>query len=203
MQGFTLLELLVALAIFAVMSVMAYSGLDIIIKARLQTDQHATKLAHLQIAFSFIKRDIEQYINRPIRDQYGDKQLTLQGTRSNIALTRAGWHNPMPQSHRARSSLQRVAYLIEDKVLIRSYWWVLDRAQDTRPRKMNLLNEVNELQIRYWDKNLQWHEQWPPSNFLDTFKNNPPSKLKAIEITLTITGWGSLIRLFQVPGRFD
>ena len=197
MQGFTLVELLVALAIFAVISVMAYSGLDTIIKARLQTDQHATQLARLQIAFTWLKRDIEQYINRPIRDQYGDKQLTLQGTRSNVALTRAGWHNPAQQP---RSSLQRVAYLIEDKVLIRSYWWVLDRAQDTHPIKMNLLNEVNELQIRYWDENLQWYEQWPPSNFLEASENHHPSKLKAIEITLTITGWGNLIRLFQVPG---
>jgi general secretion pathway protein J len=196
MQGFTLLELLVALAVFSVISVMAYSGLDVIIKARLQTDQHANQLARLQIAFSWLKRDVEQYIHRPIRDQYGDKQLTLLGTGSNITLTRAGWRNPAQQS---RSSLQRVAYLIEDNTLVRSYWWVLDRAQDTRPRKMNLLNEVNELQIRYWDENGKWHEQWPPSNFLEAPNNNSPSKLKAIEITLTMTGWGNLIRLFQVP----
>jgi general secretion pathway protein J len=192
LQGFTLLELLVALAIFAVIAVIAYSGLNTILSARLQTDQHATQLARLQMALTWLGRDIEQHIGRPIRDQYGDRQAALQGTISHLELTRAGWRNPAQQQ---RSSLQRVVYHLENQTLMRSYWWVLDRAQDARPLKMDLLNDVDEIQLRYLDDNLQWHEQWPPLNTAPGKK----AKLKAIEVTLTVLGWGHISRLFRVP----
>jgi len=197
--GFTLLELLVALAIFAVIAVMAYSGLDTVLTARQQTDQHATQLARLQMAFIWLGRDIEQHINRPIRDQYGDRQATLQGTISQMELTRAGWRNPAQQQ---RSSLQRVAYHLEEKTLWRSYWRVLDRAQDAVPIRMGLLKEVNEIQLRYLDEHLRWHEQWPPLNFSNGAPNeqaNSNQTLKAIEVTLTVEKWGRLTRLFRIP----
>lgn len=199
LPGFTLLELLVALAIFAVIAVIAYSGLDTILTARQQTDQHAIQLAHLQMAFTWLGRDIEQYIERPIRDQYGEKQPALQGTNSHLELTRAGWRNPAQQQ---RSSLQRIAYNVENKTLTRSYWRMLDRAQDTQPLKIDLLTQVDELQLKYLDKGQRWHEQWPPLNFLNTApdeQTNPT--LKAIEITLTVVGWGRITRLFRVPSK--
>ena len=80
LQGFTLLELLVALSIFSIIAVMAYSGLNTVLLARIQTDQHAIQLARLQMTFTWLKRDIEQYIGRSIRDQYGDRQAALIGT---------------------------------------------------------------------------------------------------------------------------
>lgn len=195
-QGFTLLELLVALAIFAVIAVMAYSGLNTVLRARLQTDHYAAQLARLQMALTWLGRDIEQHIGRAIRDQYGDEQLALQGTVSQIQLTRAGWRNPAQQK---RSSLQRVAYHLEEKTLMRSYWRVLDQAQDSRPIRMDLLNEVDEIKLRYLDERLRWHEQWPPLDLLDMAPNQDTT-LKAIEVTLNVVGWGHIIRLFGVPG---
>ncbi len=200
LQGFTLLELLVALAIFAVIGVMAYSGLNIILTARLQTEQHAAQLARLQMAFTWLGRDIEQHIGRPIRDLYGDKQPALQGTFSQMEFTRAGWRNPAQQP---RSSLQRVAYHIEDKILWRSYWRVLDRAQDARPIQMKLINDIDDIKYRYLDESLRWHEEWPPdlSNTApDEHANRLLTALKAIEVTLTVAGWGRITRLFRVPG---
>ena len=184
-RGFTLLELLVALTIFAVMAVMAYSGLNTVLLARIQTDEHATQLAHLQMAFTWLKRDIEQYIGRSIRDQYGDRQAALKGTVSQLELTRAGWRNPAQQN---RSSLQRVIYFIEDETLLRSYWRVLDRAQNTLPIKMDLLNNINGMTLRYLDDNFQWHDQWTATQ---------PSTLKAVEVTLIIINWGRITRLFR------
>jgi len=129
-----------------------------------------------------------------------DRQPFLQGTNSNLELTRAGWRNPAQQK---RSSLQRVAYFIEDKILYRSYWWVLDRAQDTSPIRMDLLNNVNAFKLRYLDdERLKWHEQWPPLNFIPSQAKSVPSipkKPRAIEVTLTVEGWGDIIRLFRTP----
>jgi len=198
-QGFTLLELLVALTVFTIMAMMAYGGFNTIITAYLQTKQHATQLAHLQTTLSWLKRDLEQFVNRPIRDQYGDKQGALYGTNTQVELTRTGWRNLTQQS---RSSLQRVAYHLDDKTLVRSYWWALDRAQDASPIQMNLLNNVTHLQFRYLDTNLQWLEQWSFFEQTRLEKNNQEQHvIKAIEVTLTVSGWGELIRLFSINGK--
>ena len=198
--GFTLIELLVALAIFAVMAVMAYGGLNTVIQVHSHLEQQEIQLAQLQIAFTWLERDIEQMIDRPIRDEYGDKQPAIQGTFHQLELTRAGWRNPAQQP---RSTLQRVAYHLEDKSLWRSYWQMLDRAQDSRPLAIDLLSHVTELNLRYLDSHLQWHEQWPLSGILERppteIQNQIQPTLKAIEVTLTVVGWGQLTRLLRVP----
>lgn len=198
--GFTLIELLVALAIFAVIVVMAYGGLNTVLQVHSHLEQQGTQLAQLQIAFTWLERDLEQIIDRPIRDEYGDKQPAIQGTLHQLELTRAGWRNPAQQP---RSTLQRVAYQLEDKILWRSYWQMLDRAQDSRPLKVDLSSNITELKLRYLDSRLQWHEQWPPAAVLETpaaeSNNQLQPTLKAIEVTVTVVRWGQLTRLFRVP----
>jgi general secretion pathway protein J len=195
-QAFTLLELLVVLVIFTVIAVMAYGGLNTVLTTYQQTSQHATQLARLQMAFTWLRRDIEQHIKRPIRDQYGDLKPIMQGTISQLEFTRAGWRNPAQQK---RSSLQRVTYHVAENILWRSYWWMLDRAQDAEPLKAALLENVQEIQFRYLDNNLRWQTQWLASEQLTLAPNqeNLP-QLRAIEVTLTVAGWGSLTRLFRV-----
>jgi general secretion pathway protein J len=201
-RGFTLLELLVALAIFAVIATLAYNGLNTILMLRTQTDHYANQLAHLQMVFTWLERDIEQSVGRPIRDEYGDLQPALQGTKSSLELTHAGWRNP---AQLPRSSLQRVVYVIQGKTLSRTYWQVLDRAQDSQPIQVELLNEVDNLQFRFLDNQFQWHNQWPPLDLFTLPPTSPPAEkipppvtLIAIEVTLTVENWGRLIRLFQV-----
>jgi len=192
-KGFTLLELLVALTIFAVIATLAYSGLNTVLTTRLQIERHTNQLAQLQMTFARLGRDIEQYLPRPIRNEYGDLQPAFQGTVTTLELTCAGWRNPAQQP---RSSLQRVAYQVVDNTLWRIYWPVLDRAQDTKPLRTSLLKDVSEIRLRFLDELQQWHEEWPPSL--------PPTEvvnllsLKAVEVVLVVKEWGPLTRLFQV-----
>jgi general secretion pathway protein J len=192
-QGFTLLELLTALAIFALIATLAYRGLNTLLTIRQQTDEHAQKLAQLQTAFTQLGRDIEQYRERQIRDHYGDIQPALQGTDTDLEFTHTGWNNPAQQQ---RSTLQRVAYHLKDKTLWRTYWRVLDRAQDSPPLTTALLDPIETLYWRYLDNTLQWQDKWPPSS-PSTTPHLPT--LSAIEITLTLPGWGQLRRLYRVP----
>lgn len=192
LSGFTLLELLVALAIFAMVAVIAYGGLATMLMLREQTDKSAQQLAQVQMTFMWLKRDIEQAIHRPIRDSYGDVQPPLQGNQSVLALTRTGWQNPAQQQ---RSQLQRVTYRIKDNTLWRIYWWVLDRAQDTQSRQVALLDHVETLQLRFLDETLHWHDEWPPAHTTkETIENLV--KLKAIDVILTIKKLGYINRLF-------
>lgn len=196
-KGFTLLELLVALTIFAVIATVAYSGLNTILATRSQTERYANQLAQLQMTFARLGRDLEQYIPRPIRNEYGDLEPALQGTLDTIEWTCTGWRNPLPQP---RSSLQRVAYHRANNTLWRTYWPVLDRAQDTKPLRAPVANDINDFQLRFLDELQQWYDEWPPS--LPVIQQKPPV-LKAIEVTLTVKEWGQLTRLFQVVDSAD
>ncbi|MCK5720200.1 MAG: type II secretion system minor pseudopilin GspJ [Thiomargarita sp.] len=192
-KAFTLLELLVAMAIFAIISIMAYTGLNIVLATHYQTEQYATQQKQLAMAFNWLGRDIGQLVARPIRNQYGDKQAILQGSSSTLEFTRAGWNNPAKQK---RSNLQRVAYIVEDRILWRLYWWVLDRAQDTTPYKVELLTNIDDFAWRYLDEQLVWHQQWLPLNTININQNLLLLKPKAIEVSLTIENWGEITRLF-------
>ncbi|MFP4682439.1 MAG: type II secretion system protein J, partial [Ectothiorhodospira sp.] len=71
-RGFTLLELVVTLALFALVSLMAYGGLRSVLETRQLTDAAAHRLARLQMTVTLLGRDLEQLARRPVRDAYGD-----------------------------------------------------------------------------------------------------------------------------------
>lgn len=194
--GFTLLELLVALSIFALLAAMAYGGLNIVLRERQATEQQAARLAQLQMTFLWLGRDLEQIVNRSIRDEYGDRQPALRGVefgRYRLELTRGGWRNP---AGRARSNLQRMAYGLQDGELVRTYWNVLDRAQDSQPVETVLLDGVDKLELRFLDDKKQWRDTWPTTT-ADSESAGDKMPL-AIEVSLETEAEGRITRLFRV-----
>jgi len=197
-SGFTLLELLVALGIFALLAAMAYSGLNSVMTARQITTQHAERLAQLQMAFLWLGRDIEQAIDRSIRNEYAEVRPAMLGVetgRYQLELTRTGWRNP---AGRARSNLQRVAYGLRDGNLLRVYWNVLDRAEDSVPLESVLLEGVDKLELRFLNDKNTWQNAWPSSQLGGVASITPP---RAVEVTLETKDEGRITRLFRVPGR--
>lgn len=206
-SGFTLLELLVAIGIFALMAAMAYGGLNNLLKNSQITDEHAARLTQLQTSFLWLGRDIEQIANRRIRDEYGDSQLALSSTEVGLyqlEFTRGGWRNPVG---RARSNLQRVAYSVRENQLIRFYWNVLDRAQDSKPLEVVLLDGVNRMELRFMSGSgsaqksgqgkQEWTDAWPSSALGTQPSDDPPL---AVEVILETEAEGRISRLFRVPG---
>src|SRR5690554_591497 len=114
MRGFTLLEVLIAVSITAMIGVGATQLLSNVIESRQAIDIRADQLASLQRFNMVVSRDIEQIINRPIRDEYGEEQpaLMLETGQYLLEFTRAGWRNS-PLAQEPRSELQRVAYRLE------------------------------------------------------------------------------------------
>lgn len=201
--GFTLLELLVAISIFAVMSVMIFGGLSEVINVRTDTDKYTARLTELQLAFMHFSRDVRQVANRSVRGEYGDDLKALQSNdigQYRFELTRAGYPNPAGLN---RSALQRVAYGLEDNKLYRYQWRVIDRAEDSKPVKLMLLDNITGMNLRFLkaktnDTVLQgdgWVTAWPPA--LD--ENSKDMLPNVVEVTFELEDWGRFTRLFVLP----
>lgn len=199
--GFTLLELLVALSIFALLAVMSYAGLSSVLRTERILDDEMERLTEIQRCVFFLGRDIRQTVDRPVRDAYGDVQPAIAGSgllttadSPLLELTRNGYSNPLGVK---RSTLQRVAYRIVDHTLVRDTWRVLDRAQDSQPDSVELCANINALQVRYLDPDQKWHDQWPPINP----EYQGPALPLAVEVTLELDDWGDIVRLLPLAAE--
>ena len=146
-RGMTLLELLIAVAVFAVLAGLAYGGLNVVLSSSHTANSEAERLANVQRVLARMAADIEQMANRPVRDAYGDTLDSVlsdfdEAAGSRIEFTRHGRHNP---AGRARSSLQRIAYQLRKTQLIRESWTVLDRAQDSASHEADMLDGVRRV----------------------------------------------------------
>ncbi len=202
-RGFTLLELLVALVVFAIMAVAAYSGLSNVLFTRAAVETENRRLAMTQLAFYRLAQDLEQVVQRGVRDEYGEAQPALRGNVQDseaLLFTRAGWDNPLGQP---RATLQRVAYRLREGRLWRLHWTVLDRGGLTEPHEIMLLDRVRELRLRFLDQDNAWRNDWPPpaDNSSDPARKPKPDQLpRAVEISLTLEDWGEITRLLLLPG---
>ena len=120
-------------------------------------------------------------------------------------MTYSGWRNP---AGRTRTNLQRVAYKVEEEKLIRSYWNVLDRSQDSQPLENVLLDGVTKIEFRFLShssgqnqanisSNNDWSDVWPTASLGAAHTDDPP---RAVEVTLETEAEGRITRLFRVPG---
>lgn len=192
--GFTLVEILTALAIFGVIGVLATRIVAGMIELGSATRQHAEGLADLQRAMGIVERDIEQLTDREIRDELGDPvpAVIVTGV-SLLELTRMGWQNPL---RAPRTELQRIAYVLRDDKLVRLYWPVLDRAPDTRPVTQLLLDGVTDARFAVFDEDGEKHGHWPlPSASEDADE----LRLVAVEMQLQLEFHGLVNRLWLVP----
>ncbi|MGH8496446.1 MAG: type II secretion system minor pseudopilin GspJ [Gammaproteobacteria bacterium] len=201
-RGFTLLELLVATAIFAVVGVMAFGGFNAVLAQRDRTAEELERLKDVQFAMRLIALDLYQIAPRPIRDELGNQQqpALLADERNLYALefTRSGWSNPggLP-----RATLQRVAYRLEEDTLIREYWPVLDRTLSNEPIEIELLTGVKSVEFRFLGEEFsgrEWQTQWPPLEMPPQFALR--ARPLGVEVSLDLEDWGRITRRIETPG---
>jgi general secretion pathway protein J len=198
MRGFTLLELLVAVAIFALTGAMAYTGLQQVLDQQDSTEQQAQRLSDLQKAYRIMQRDLEQLAVRGIRNEFGDSVAALVGGSgfAGVEFSRTGYANP---AGFLRSDIQRVAYVPDQTTLLRRTWRVLDRSQDSLPDEQVLVEGMSRFGLRFLDATDTWQETWPPQQAQLAGTVNSDDLPRAIEVSVELDDMGVLRWVFLVP----
>ncbi len=189
-SAFTLIEMLIALAIFSVVSLAAGTLLYQAIEAQRVASEYGDRMIDLERGIARLSRDLLQYVPREVRDELGDFTNSLIISPNEIEFTRRGWANP---ADHARSDLQRVRYFVEGEALQRQYWEILDRAPDTQARTMSLAKNVasvtfepiTESQVLRGDTHVSVAEELEPA--------------LGVRIIMQVSGIGEFARVIDLP----
>ena len=193
-KGFTLLEVLIAIAIFSLISLSSFSIFDTVLSGDEIAKQRSERHNELQRAFLIIERDITQIARRSVRlngeaplesflQTSGDSFVSDEQA---LAFVRHGWTNPgllLP-----RSDMQTVAYRIVDETLERLHFNFVDAVVGEEPKVRLLMSDVSELAFEYYDGK-KWQKMWS-ENFLPL----------AIAIEVNTKDYGIIRRQFLVAG---
>jgi general secretion pathway protein J len=206
-RGFTLLELLVAMFIAAIMFAIGYGAINQALRNHDGLHDQQARLIELQTAMRIMEQDFVQLAPRPIRQPLGDGWLpAILGpsdptSQPFVQLTRGGWDN---STGLQRPGLQRVAYFFDkDKnTLRREYWTVLDPTLQNTTIKRDLLTHVKSASLRYMDVTRTWQTQWPPPAVAGATGTESTLRMRpiAVEITIDTDDWGKLTRTIEVAG---
>lgn len=180
-SGFTLLELLVAIAIFALVAVMAYGGLNTVIRQGGIVQAETKELTLRQRGILTLRQDLAFAVDRSVRDALGGRvPAFLGGGVDLLSLTRLGAANPWgkPESQMARVFWRLTGDRLERAELMPVDGTVSDSAHPLAWR--TLLKGVERLKLTFYDANNQAFEVWPPPN-------QPNAGLpKATEVDITL-----------------
>jgi len=173
-RGFTLLDILVAMAIFTLLGLASTGLLCTVFASNDFSEERFAKLQLLQRAMITIERDLQQAVPRAIRYNGEKQSVVMAGGKTDgsdedgIGFVRGGWHNP--QLMLPRSTLQYVAYRLKENRIERIYTNYVDNVIGYEPKVRVLLEDVESLKIEFLatansssldeDEDLSWSESY-------------------------------------------
>jgi len=131
--GITLVEMLVALIIFALVGMASFTTLDTILRVRARTDGRLEQIARLDRALLIFSRDMAQADPLSVNLLEGALAVEL----------------PYDESMRR--------YLFDDVELLRQS----GAAQSDDPLDQTLIGDVNDVRFQVLDLDRMWHDSWP------------------------------------------
>ena len=187
--GFTLVEMLIALAIFGMITAGSVALLSFSVRAQDMADRQLASLSALRRAGTLLGTDFAQAVPRPWRDDSGQPQRSFYGTAGQetrlFVLVRGGWDNPdaLP-----RSSLQRVEYRLQAGRIYRVGFAHVDGGGAASVS--SLMDDVQQVELRYRDREGVWQPNWD--------RPDPRELPVAVELVAMTTRFGTVRQLFLV-----
>ena len=196
-RGFTLIEMLVALAVFAVIGIISAQLLSQMISFTDTAQSRGERLVNFHRVVEIMRRDFQQLTYRSVRDELGEPTYEVSiGVGSLIEFSRKGWMNP---NLRHRSEIQRVAYDLRGDRVFRQYWLVLDRSPDTLPVEQVLMRGVTRANVIAIDQLGSETYFWPPTPEAESEDEDVPA-LAAIKFEIETAEFGPIVQIWNVPG---
>ncbi|MGI2072753.1 type II secretion system minor pseudopilin GspJ [Shewanella baltica] len=192
-RGFTLLEMLIAIAIFAMIGLASNAVLSTVLTNDEVTRTFSTRLKALQQGFGAIERDLAQMVARTPRLLEGGRGSTVFQTGNDIldsesealVFYRLGWLNP--DGLLPRGSLQSVAYVVHEGRLERWYFPYPEPEFGAEPIKTVVIDKVLSVEYSFF-----MDDKWE--------RKVEATKLpKAIAMEIEIEGLGKIQRKFLLP----
>ena len=195
--GFTLIEVLVAMAIFGVLTILAYMSLAQTFQSADILNARMDRLQSIQRTIRYLSNDLASASPRPVRNDVGDAYMpAVMVSAANdfaLAVTHGGWPNP---AGLPRSTQQRSVYLLEDGKLFRVYYNVLDSTYISNAISTEILDGVESLEFRLIQDNSEVTNQWPPDGAQG--RGADRMRPRAVEIILTLENEGEIRRIIEV-----
>lgn len=186
-RGFTILEILVSLAVFTMLGLATHGVLSQILNTDEISSERFTRLQGLQRAMSIIERDLQQAIARSVRIEGEINQVVISGglnafesDADGLALVRAGWQNPklvLP-----RSTLQAVGYRLQSGELQRVYSNYVDNVIGSEPKVRVLMKDIEDLQFQFRISSNNTNRNVEDNAWEDTYTGTQLPYAIAIEI---------------------
>ncbi len=217
-QGFTLLEVLVAITVFAVIAAGVYRVLSAMVDTQDRVVTHADSVRELQRAMWIIGADIEQVVMRDVRADYNDRSAAMVSDDDDYLLqfTRQGLRNPLLYN---RSDLMRVGYSLgvepvsdipdekpvtrkkkrsdkPEQHLLRNVWGAVDRIEITRIETQVLLHDVEEVELSFLNEERKWVQRWPEKKPDD--RAHVRVLPVAVKIMIKTRQFGEITRVYQL-----
>jgi len=193
-NGFTLMEILVALTIFAILATITSAAMYNTFRTRTLVNQQADQLNQLQLTLILLENDSRQAVARPIRTNEMQLLPAFEGSNYYVEFTRDGVANP--GFTEKRSTLKRIAYLCKGNQLIRRTWSELDPIDHNQYEERTLLAHLKHCQFEFLNPQLQVLNEWRAKSLGRNQKKE--SFPKAIKVSIDINGWGKSSMLFLI-----
>lgn len=194
--GFTLIEILLALSIFAILATITASTLYYAFHNRERVSAQTETLIALQLAVSIMQQDTSLAIERSIRGNDMHPFSAFIGQNGYMEFTRDGIINP--NSMEKRSTLKRVAYICEGDKLIHRTWGSLNTINRSDTEDKILLSNLSDCHFNYLNRSLQTLSEWREQAVSQDQTKEPWPK--AVQINLKLKEWGEMNMLFIIPG---
>ena len=199
-RGLTLVELLVAVAIFGILSAFAYRALTVVLDSRGRIEQENRKWRGLALFFARLEQDVATAVPRPVRDPGDVLSPAFVGSPTGVRINEGALmltRTALAPEPNALEAPRRLGYRLRGTVVELLTWSVLDQGPRTEPRVVAVLDGAKSLDLRYLDPRGQWHLAWPPP-----LAAPAPAVLPvAIEVRLELVSGERITRLLPTAAR--
>ncbi|HEY7774834.1 MAG TPA: type II secretion system minor pseudopilin GspJ [Marinagarivorans sp.] len=201
-RGFTLIEVMIAIVIMAMIAVMTSQAFTVAIGSSEATQEAIDRMTAVDRVWVLLETDMRNVIpamprvtrDKPIPPVYIDPSDEYRMT-----LLRAGYANPL---RLPRTEVVRIGYRFEDAAIWRDTWINISENDERNARPQKILEGVTDVFIKALPNNNRasvsggpWQERWPASG------QKPQTLPAAIEITLVTEDFGEIKRIYSIlPG---